>query len=53
MINCLNSVKEINKVIETNGSRAIVVLAEDLVYYACKYDSSTRLTNEYLAYRFL
>ena len=53
MINCLNSIEEIKKVIETNGSRPVVVFAEDLEYYACKYDSSTKLINEYLAHRFL
>jgi len=53
MINCLNSIEEIKKVIETNGSKPVVVFAEDLEYYACKYDSSTKLINEYLAHLFL
>lgn len=49
----LNSIAKITKAIETNGSRPVIALAEDLEFYACKYDSPAKLINEYLAHSFL
>ena len=53
MLPSLNSISPISNVINTNGSVPVVVMAEDFEDYACKYDSNTKLTNEYLAHQFL
>ncbi|MDA9554847.1 hypothetical protein N9R54_01305 [Pelobium sp.] len=49
----LHSIAAVTKAIETNGSRPVIALAEDLEFYACKYDSPAKLINEYLAHAFL
>lgn len=47
------SIESIRRVIDTNGSRPVVVLVDDLEDYACKYDASSKLISEYLAHCFL
>lgn len=39
--------------IDTDGSMPVVVMADDLEEYACKYDSTSKLINEYIAHQFL
>jgi hypothetical protein len=53
MLPLLQSISEISRVIDTNGSMPVVVLAENLEDYACKYDHKNKLINEYLAHQFL
>jgi hypothetical protein len=53
MLPQLSSISAISRIIPTDGSRPVVILAEDLEEYACKYDSSTKLINEYLGHQFL
>lgn len=53
MLHTLSSISNIVRVIPTNGSRPVVVLAQDIEEYACKYDSKTKLINEYLGHQFL
>lgn|SRR5690606_11116025 len=51
----LVSISAIEKKFETSGSRPILVLAEDLEHYICKYphfSNDSRLVNEYLGNRF-
>lgn len=49
----LASISNISRVIPTDGSLPVVVMAEDIEEYACKYDSKSKLVNEYLAHQFL
>lgn len=53
MIPIYNSIAPIEKVAGTNGSWPIIILAENIEYYICKYDSVSKLINEYLAHQFL
>lgn len=53
MLPHLNSIAGITKVIPTTGSMPVVVMAEDFEDYACKYDSESKLINEYIAHQFL
>jgi hypothetical protein len=53
MLPRLTSISAITKVIPTTGSMPVVVMAEDLEDYACKYDSRSKLINEYVAHQFL
>lgn len=51
----LVSISEIEKKFETNGSRPILVLANDFEHYICKYPhfpNDSKLINEYLANQF-
>ncbi len=51
----LNSITEISRVIPTSGSNPVVVLADDLNEYVCKYSANTpanRLLIELLGYSF-
>lgn len=55
MIPRLNSIKEVIKKFHTNGSRPILIQADDFEYYICKYPfhpQDFKLINEYLANRF-
>ncbi|MGK6352232.1 HipA family kinase [Parapedobacter sp. DT-150] len=47
------SVSSISRAIETGGSRPVVVMADDFEEYLCKYDSNSKLINEYCALCFL
>lgn len=47
------SVHPIEKVIETNGSRPVIVVDEQFDEYACKYDWPQKLIKEYIAHHFL
>lgn len=47
------SIEEIKKAIDTNGSRPVIVFADDFEYYLCKYDSCSKIINEYIAHCFL
>ena len=47
------SVQPIDAVIETTGSRPVVVKDTNLDDFACKYDSPQKLLKEYLAHHFL
>ena len=47
------SITEIVRLIPTTGSLPVVVMADDLEEYVCKYDSGSKLINEYVSYRFL
>lgn len=53
MLPHLTSISSITKVIPTTGSMPVVVMAEDLEEYACKYDFESKLINEYIAHQFL
>ncbi len=53
MLDQLISVQNISRVIPTNGSLPVVVMADDLEDYACKYDSGAKLINDYLGHQFL
>ena len=51
----INSISEISRVLPTNGSNPVVVLAEDYYEYVCKYSNNTPsnlLLIEYLGYAF-
>jgi len=53
MLPLLHSISEISRVIETTGSMPVVVMANDLEDYACKYDHKNKLINEFVAHQFL
>ncbi len=53
MLTSRYSISEISRVIDTQGSMPVVVLADDLEDYVCKYDFNGKLINEYLAWKFL
>jgi hypothetical protein len=53
MLPLVQSISEISRVINTSGSMPVVVLADDLEDYACKYDQKSKLVNEYIAHQFL
>lgn len=53
MLPILRSISNISRVIDTNGSMPVVVLADDLEDYACKYDSKNKLINEFIAHQLL
>ncbi|MDO7742360.1 MAG: hypothetical protein MUP99_01260 [Pedobacter sp.] len=53
MLNQLTSITSISRVIPTAGSLPVVVLANDFEEYACKYDSGSKLINDYLGHQFL
>ncbi len=51
----LNSISQIEKKYETNGSKPFLILADDLEYYVCKYPRNpgdNKLINEFLGQRF-
>lgn len=47
------SITEISRVIKTDGSLPVVVMADDFEDYVCKYDQANKLINEYIGYKFL
>lgn len=47
------SIENIKKILPTNGSRPIIVTCDDMNDWVCKYDSTDKLLNEYLASSFL
>lgn len=49
----LHCIKTVDKILNTTGSQPVIAFANDLEFYACKYDSVTKLINEYLAHAFL
>lgn len=53
MLPLLQSISEISRIIDTNGSMPIVILADDFEEYACKYDQKSKLINEFIAHQFL
>lgn len=53
MLEYKTSVQQVEKVIETPGSRPVIVTDEQLDDYACKYDFTEKLIKEYLAHHFL
>lgn len=53
MLPKLHSISNITRVIDTDGSKPVVMVANDLEDYACKYDSKNKLINEYIAHQFL
>ncbi len=53
MLPRIKSISEISRVIDTNGSMPVVVMAENLEDYACKYDQKSKLINEFIAHQFL
>lgn len=53
MLANLSSISTISRVIDTAGSYPVVVMAEDIEEYACKYDAPSKLINEYIGYQFL
>lgn len=53
MLEIKTSVQPIDVVIETSGSRPVIVRDENLEDFVCKYDSSQKLIKEYLAHHFL
>lgn len=53
MLEYKTSVQQVEKVIETTGSRPVIVTDEQLDDYACKYDFTEKLIKEYIAHYFL
>jgi len=53
MLPVLESISEIWREIDTNGSMPVVVLTDDFEDYACKYDHRSKLINEFIAHQFL
>ncbi|WP_175635845.1 HipA family kinase [Pedobacter ghigonis] len=53
MLNIRSSIAKISRVIPTGGSLPVVVMADNLEDYVCKYDFGTKLINEYLGHQFL
>ncbi|MGQ7854415.1 HipA family kinase [Pedobacter sp. WC2501] len=47
------SISDISRVIPTTGSLPVVVMADDINDYVCKYDFGSKLINEYLGHQFL
>ncbi|SEB20669.1 hypothetical protein [Pedobacter hartonius] len=53
MLPLLQSITEISRVIETGGSRPVVVLGSDVEDYVCKYDYKNKLIQEVIAHQWL
>lgn len=52
MLPRLQSISNISRVIDTAGSKPVVVAANDLEDYACKYDSKKKLISELIGHQF-